>query len=83
MQMPPKMADTFAVVKRGRCTVEDIYKQDRDRESIGITAIHRRLERLMEWGLVVRVLGENATHFYSAVKKEESNGRKKRRSAIP
>lgn len=64
-KLPEPLQETFDLIRKGHETAKQIFRACPNRGDMGITAIQRRLERLMETGLVERKLGDDQTYHYS------------------
>jgi hypothetical protein len=63
--LPEALQETYDAVERGVSTAPEIWKVSTDRAIIGVTAINRRLSRLLELGFVQRKKGPMRTNVYT------------------
>lgn len=64
-ELPSRLAPTFEAVKSGLQTTTEIYAAAKDRKTVGVTAINRRLERLTLLGVIRRELHKDGSYRYS------------------
>lgn len=65
-KLPVSLQETLDLVSKGHETAKEIFAAHPNRSDMGITAIQRRLERLLETGLIERhLLGGDQTYHYS------------------
>lgn len=64
-KLPEPLQEVLDLIRKGHETAKQIFEACPNRHEFGPTAIQRRLERLLETGLIQRSLGDDQTYHYS------------------